>query len=51
MAFRQDNKSNDGADMKVTKFKTMIQEVDRYLLSSTGRAGGVLIFGKFKVLP
>ena len=49
MAFRQDNKSNDGADMKVTKFTTMIQEVDRYLLSATGRSVGVFIFGKFKV--
>ena len=50
MAFgRQDNKSNDTADMKIVKFTTMVQEVDRYLLGSSGRAGGVFIFGKYKV--
>ena len=50
MAFgRQDNKSNDSADMKIVKFTTMVQEIDRYLLSSSGRAGGVFIFGKYKV--
>lgn len=50
MAFgRQDNKSNDGADMKIVKFTTMVQEVDRWLLGSSGRNGGVFIFGKFKV--
>jgi len=49
MAFRQDNKSNDGADMKMTKFTVMLQEIDRYLLSSTNRSGGVFIFGKYKV--
>ena len=50
MAFgRQDNKSNDSADMKIIKFTTMVQEVDRYLLASSGRAGGVFIFGKYKV--
>ncbi|MBR1729734.1 MAG: hypothetical protein IJ728_09450, partial [Selenomonadaceae bacterium] len=50
MAFgRQDNKSNDGADMKIVKFTTMVQEVDRWLLGASGRNGGVFIFGKFKV--
>ena len=50
MAFgRQDNKANDNADMKIVKFTTMVQEVDHYLLGSSGRTGGVFIFGKYKV--
>lgn len=50
MAFgRNDNKSNDSADMKIVKFMTMVQEVDRHLLASGGRTGGVFIFGKYKV--
>ena len=49
MALRPDNKSNDGVDMKIIKFTTMVQEVDRYLLSATNRQGGVFIFGRFKV--
>lgn len=50
MAFgRQDNKANDNADMKIVKFTTMVQEVDHYLLGASGRAGGVFIFGKYKV--
>ena len=50
MAFgRQDNKANDNADMKIVKFTTMVQEVDQYLLGSSGRTGGVFIFGKYKV--
>ena len=49
MAFSQDNTANDNADMKVIKFTTMIQEMDRYLLTASGRAGGVFIFGRYKV--
>ena len=42
MAVRQQESTGSGStDMKLTKFRAMLQDVDRYL---SGRSGGVFMF-------
>ena len=42
MAIRQQDSTGSGStDMKLTKFRAMLQDIDRYL---SGRSGGIFMF-------